>query len=360
MRFDIYEHCSVKTVSHPRYAWRVVYTDPKTQKYKQKYFRTKIAAIEWVETDFFECMRRWLGVDHKSSFTFRDAMHYYRDLCARGRDGRPPATEHYLETIGRYESKYLKDFLWLDHPIDDTREGVCFEFMQQLRDMDTYTAAKAAQVLKAAVACSRQDRKCATNPFRDVKAPAARSKPKDQKKSNQYCPETEEVRALLSKMLEFSKSANRQIDVTSWRRVHAMASIAAMAGLRLGEIIPLRVENISLDRRRLWVREAIETGSNKRIKKPKSDAGARVVPLSSGLVRTLKSYIDELNIEGGPLFLTSTGTMMSRDNANRSFKKAAVAVGLDNLGFHGLRHFTIKQYGHMIRENRLLDHTVDV
>lgn len=74
-----------------------------------------------------------------------------------------------------------------------------------------------------------------------------------------------------------------------------MAYLAAVLGLRWGEVAGLRVERIDLDDRVLVVAEQVTRGKGGRIYlgAPKSDAGRRAVAMPAALVEMLGAHIEE-------------------------------------------------------------------
>lgn len=91
-------------------------------------------------------------------------------------------------------------------------------------------------------------------------------------------------------------------DTNRWegRRDQAMIKLALQTGLRISELIGLRIEDIQLG-----------TGAHLRCRgKGRKE---RVVPLTAATVQTLRTWIPELTTDPGPLFQTRTGRTLSRD-----------------------------------------------
>ena len=103
-----------------------------------------------------------------------------------------------------------------------------------------------------------------------------------------------------------------------------LVRVAAATGLRRGELLALETRDVDLDRRRLHVRRA------------KTDAGVRPVPIPKHIEPLLAAQLDE---GWRWVFPSTTGTRMSGDNLyRRYFVPATVKAGVAPLRFHDLRH----------------------
>ncbi len=120
-------------------------------------------------------------------------------------------------------------------------------------------------------------------------------------------------------------------------------------GLRRGEIVALRWEDVDLGRGVLHVRRAAAQVTGKLIyKAPKSDKGTRTVPLPAALVEELirhKAQQATARLALGPgytdhglVFATRTGAPRSLASFSGSFRDFLVRVGLEHTTFHTLRH----------------------
>jgi integrase len=116
------------------------------------------------------------------------------------------------------------------------------------------------------------------------------------------------------------------------------------AGLRLGEVIMLRVNDVRLSRREIRVARSMSPHKRK-IKAPKSGHG-RTVEMSQELVTFLKGYLPARRQEGleegdvNPLlFPSEAGTPYFHGNVERRFKRVLDKAGLaDHHTPHDLRH----------------------
>ena len=117
-----------------------------------------------------------------------------------------------------------------------------------------------------------------------------------------------------------------------------MFEVLAASGLRISELVALRVGDLTLDGerpvvrvRRAWVRGAF--------KPPKSKHGRRQVPIGYELVRRLRQASSGNTDPRALLFPAPDGGPLHASNLlMRAFKPAAEEAGVPCAGFHTLRH----------------------
>lgn len=110
----------------------------------------------------------------------------------------------------------------------------------------------------------------------------------------------------------------------------AMTICAFRSGLRMGELLGLRWEDVDFERRQLSVRRSIVHGI---VASPKSNK-VRHVPLSDDLLEALAG----LRPKTGYVFQQSNGEPMTRGMAWRAIQTACKRAGLRLVGWHVLRH----------------------
>jgi integrase len=112
--------------------------------------------------------------------------------------------------------------------------------------------------------------------------------------------------------------------------------IAAYTGLRLGELLALRWEDVNLNLRRLVVQRALSAG----IEGPTKGWQARFVPLSDGAADALARLHErgEFTSATDYVFCNRFGRPLEGAVLRRRFKRTAAAAGLRLLRFHALRH----------------------
>jgi integrase len=121
-----------------------------------------------------------------------------------------------------------------------------------------------------------------------------------------------------------------------------MAYVAAVLGLRWGEVAGLRVGRLDLDERVLVVAEQVTRGKGGQIflGAPKSDAGRRTLAMPPALADLLAAHIDERGIlsEEALLFAAPDGGPLHYGNwYHRVWEPAIESASLDGLTFHDLR-----------------------
>lgn len=135
-----------------------------------------------------------------------------------------------------------------------------------------------------------------------------------------------------------------------WRH-GTVAMVALFAGLRLGEALALRWNNVDLDAKVIKVREALEQTRQFgiRFKAPKSRAGKRDITLPDILVDALREHRKaqlELQMQLGAgrladdalLFATLAGRPWAPNLLSMVWTNFARSTGLPDVTFHGLRH----------------------
>jgi integrase len=113
-----------------------------------------------------------------------------------------------------------------------------------------------------------------------------------------------------------------------WR---AMIVVALKTGLRHGELLALRWEDVDLVAGRLVVRQAL---SGKKIDTPKNHK-SREVPLSDEALAALKAH---RHLRGRFVFCDEKGELMSRCMGRWPLWSACTRAGLRRIGWHVLRH----------------------
>lgn len=113
-----------------------------------------------------------------------------------------------------------------------------------------------------------------------------------------------------------------------WR---PMIMVALKTGLRLGELLALRREDVDLKAGRLMVRRSVARGI---IGTPKSGK-SREVPLSGEAIRALKSY---RHLKGELIFCQADGSLFGKEMCKHPLWRACKRAGLRLIGWHVLRH----------------------
>jgi integrase len=101
-------------------------------------------------------------------------------------------------------------------------------------------------------------------------------------------------------------------------------------GMRQGEILALRWEDVDLDRRRITVRRSVWEGQETA---PKSGKG-REIPIS-----VVSEALEQHQHERGPyVFCDTQGKRYTKQQCRRPLRRALKRAGLRHIGWHGMRH----------------------
>ncbi|HSL01466.1 MAG TPA: site-specific integrase [Rubrobacteraceae bacterium] len=148
--------------------------------------------------------------------------------------------------------------------------------------------------------------------------------------------EREEVKALGAKQVV------RLLEAARGDRLEALYVLAVTTGLRRGELLGLRWEDVDLAEGVVRVRQALTAEGT--ITRPKNARSRRVVALTPAAIDAMQRHADRQRDEGnydpdGLVFTTTSGTPINVANLRvRSFKPLLQRAGLPDIPFHALRH----------------------
>ena len=146
------------------------------------------------------------------------------------------------------------------------------------------------------------------------------------------------------------EQARALLEAAAGNRLEALHMLAIHTGMREGELLGLKWEDVDLEKRVLRLRRALIREGGKvtlgDLKTPKSRRSVRLTQaaadaLRSHLQRQLKEIerMGSLYQPGGLVFATESGTLINPSNLrNRSFKPLLKRAGLPDICFHDLRH----------------------
>ncbi len=133
-------------------------------------------------------------------------------------------------------------------------------------------------------------------------------------------------------------------------RLHALFTLAVTIGMRLGELLGLRWQDVNLDAGTLTIAQNLErVGTRLQFNTPKTKASRRTVNLPNVALVALKQWRKEQAQERLKLgeawehpelvFTSRIGTVLSPWNVTkRDFKAVLETAGLPKIRFHDLRH----------------------
>src|SRR5215218_4430443 len=146
------------------------------------------------------------------------------------------------------------------------------------------------------------------------------------------------------------EQAKALLEAASGDRLEALYVLAVHTGMREGELLGLKWEDVDLERgvlrlRRALVREGGKTALGD-LKTPKS---RRSVRLTRAAAEALRGHLERQLVEmermgslyqpGGLVFATERGTLINPSNLrNRSFKPLLKRASIPDICFHDLRH----------------------
>jgi integrase len=139
-------------------------------------------------------------------------------------------------------------------------------------------------------------------------------------------------------------------------RLYLAILLELTTGLRRGEVLGLRWEDVDLDNNLIHVQRTLVTVSNENgptktklvYHPPKTKAGRRLIPLHPRVVDLLrklqaeqakaKEILSSEYQDNGLVFCTTKGTPISPRNYNRTFQRLRKKAGLEGVSPHVLRH----------------------
>jgi integrase len=147
-----------------------------------------------------------------------------------------------------------------------------------------------------------------------------------------------------------TEQARAFVPATADDRLGALWSTLLGTGIRRGEALALRWEDLDLDAGTLHLRRSVTTVRGQVVESDegKTDAAARRIVLGPDLVELLRRHRRRQATErlaAGPawqdtdtVFAELDGRAMHPNKASTTFTRAVAAAGLPPIGLHGLRH----------------------
>jgi len=141
-------------------------------------------------------------------------------------------------------------------------------------------------------------------------------------------------RGIQQEARSFTENQARAIIAEAKGQFRVMFAIAAMTGLRAGEILALQVGDFDFENRLLAVRRSVWRGE---IQTPKTVNSQAVLPLPDPLAEIVKPHIAML--KGPWLFLNSRGHLFIAENVvRRALTPILDKLNIPRCGFHAFLH----------------------
>ncbi len=143
--------------------------------------------------------------------------------------------------------------------------------------------------------------------------------------------------------------AQRLLDAAKGERLEALYVVALCLGLRRGEALGLKWDDLDLDAGRLTVRRAVQRlPDGVKMVETKTAKGNRTVPLPQFAVQALREHrrrqAEERLFAGrrwrdlGLVFCNRSGSLLDPMTLYRDFRRMLTKAGLPPMRFHDLRH----------------------
>ena len=146
-----------------------------------------------------------------------------------------------------------------------------------------------------------------------------------------------------------ASQARQFLEAAQGDRLEALYSVALSLGLRQGEALGLRWQDIDLDHGRLTVANALQRVNGRlELVEVKTNRSRRTVTLPGSVLAGLKEHSERQRFEkraagegwreGGYVFTTTIGTPLDDGNLRRAFWKLLEKAELPKIRFYDLRH----------------------
>jgi integrase len=147
------------------------------------------------------------------------------------------------------------------------------------------------------------------------------------------------------------EQARQLIEAAREDRYRALYVTALGTGLRQGELLGLRWQDVDVDAGRLRVRHSLaNVGGTLTLLEPKTERSRRHIVLPESVIAALRAHRTRQRmdrpvagtrwVDSGHVFATTIGTPLHAATVTRAFRAALDRAGLPRSRFHDLRHAT--------------------
>ena len=146
------------------------------------------------------------------------------------------------------------------------------------------------------------------------------------------------------------RQSQNQLPVLSWKMLtaahgtdlHFPLMLALFTGMRRGELIALRWQDVDFQGKKLYVRHSIVSVQGvPEMKGPKTESGKREIALSDRIIDLLKEQLDRFP-RSEYVVCQKNGQPFSPDAFSRKFQRFLSRNHLPHLRLHDLRHPYVK------------------
>ncbi len=146
------------------------------------------------------------------------------------------------------------------------------------------------------------------------------------------------------------EQARMMLDVAQGHTLEALLTMAVATGMRRGELLSLKWQDINVEERRLQIRRTMNRIAGRGIveSEPKTEKSKRTIMLPQFVIDALMLHRKrqaEIRVKAGSawqendlVFPNTIGKFMATQDMLNRFKKLLKEAGLPNMRFHDLRH----------------------
>lgn len=278
--------------------------------------RTAQAALDARLTD----LRRGVGIAPRTSATFADAAELWYTLGKTERDWKPSTRRDYRSALDRHLKPAFGTM-----PVGSITTRTIEEWRRGAK-IPPRTLNKLVAIMHGVFERARHEWQLPGNPAADVKPVRVR-----------YVPEDYDFYAV-EEILALVREAEQPTDDTPASPQDAAVFLtAAFTGLRLGELLALRVRDVDFPADSIRVMRSVDPIEGVGV--PKSGKG-RTVPMVEQVAQTLARLLqrDRFTAPDDLLFPNDVGRYLDGSALRRRYKAAQKRAELRPLRLHDLRH----------------------
>lgn len=219
-------------------------------------------------------------------------------------------------------------------------------WLNAMRDVYAWSSIKQARsLLERALGVAVEEHYIEENPASSVRARRApRQHVIDEKKEETtgiaLTPGQEGSFLLAARTKPVATVRGRVQPVSRWMEIFPLYLLTIRLGLRKGEALGLRWQDIDWEARTLRIVQQVQIIDGKiTISTPKTLAARRTLPLTDDMIGHLRAYMLRSGQRDGLVFTAKNGNPINPRNLLRHFKEIAKRAGLPaTFRFHDLRH----------------------